>query len=66
MDCPKCGEKFSVTVGPLVHGEQVKRKRHCVSCKAEWPTVEITRKEHARLERAQAARLRFAQMLEGK
>ena len=66
MDCPECGQGFSVTVGPLVHGEQVKRKRHCVSCKTEWPTVEITRKEHGRLKRAQAARLQFAQMLEEK
>ncbi len=63
MDCPKCGERFSVTVGPIVHGEQVKRNRHCVKCKAEWATVEITRREHTRLRRAEAARLQFTQML---
>ena len=66
MDCPECGEKFSVTVGPIVHGEWVRRNRHCVKCKEEWPTVEITVKEHARLERAQAASRQVAQMLEGK
>ena len=64
MDCPECGQGYSVTVGPIVHGERVKRKRHCVACKCEWPTVEITAKEHARLRRAEAARRQVAQMLE--
>lgn len=66
MDCPECGEKFSVTVGPIAHGERVKRKRHCIACKSEWPTVEITRREHGRLKRAEATLLQFAQMSEGK
>ena len=64
MDCPECGEGYSMTVGPIVHGEHVKRKRYCAACKIDWHTVEIAAKEHARLKRAQAARRQFAQMLE--
>ena len=62
MDCPACGQGYSVTVGPMVHGERVKRKRHCVKCRAEWTTVEITSEGATKLERAEAARRQIAQM----
>jgi len=54
MDCPECGRDFSMTVGPVVHGQRVRRTRHCVFCRAEWQTVEITMAEHAEFERASA------------
>ncbi len=64
MNCPECGQGFSVTVGPMVHGERVRRKRHCVVCKEEWLTVEITVAEHARLEKVRAAQEQVARLWE--
>ena len=70
MDCPKCDQNFSIPVGPIEHGKQVRRTRHCVFCKAQWQTVEVTEAEYKRLKKeregAMAARLQFTQMLEGK
>ena len=49
MDCPECGQGFSIVTGNTVHGKRVQRPRTCVMCKAEWSTVEITVTEHASL-----------------
>ena len=51
MNCPECGQGFSIVAGNTVHGERVRRLRCCVSCKKEWATVEITLMEHKNLER---------------
>ena len=48
MDCPECKEPFSIITSTM-HGDRVHRKRHCVGCKQEWPTVEITRVEFREL-----------------
>lgn len=66
MDCPECGHGFSIVAGRIVHGKRVRRPRLCVVCRAEWQTVEITAAEHARLERAEAARRQVARLWEEK
>ena len=46
MDCPECGEGYSVTVGPIVHGEWVRRNRHCgtvVEVRASERTTNVNR-----------------------
>lgn len=63
MNCPECGQPFSIVAGNTVHGERVRRPRTCVVCKAEWWTVELPANEHRALElaaeksRRQVARL---------
>jgi len=54
MDCPECGQEFSIVTGNTVHGKRVRRPRACVVCQAEWNTVEITITEHATLVKCQA------------
>ena len=55
MDCPECGQQFSIVTGNTIHGKRVRRPRTCVVCRAEWSTVEITVTEHAQLEKMIAA-----------
>ena len=49
MDCPECGQGFSIVVGPVAHGRRVRRRRHCVACRHEWRTVETDVAECAEL-----------------
>ena len=65
MDCPECGQQFSIVTGNTIHGKRVRRPRTCVVCRAEWSTVEITVTEHASLIKAQAQSEEVRQQVAG-
>lgn len=66
MDCPECGQGFSIVAGNTAHGERVRRPRLCTVCKASWWTVELPANELRSLElAAEESRQQIAQMWRG-
>ena len=71
MDCPTCGQGFSIAVGAIHHGKQVGRTRHCPGCRAEWVTVEVTKTQHEEMVKAlvrdigHTCRAQFKAIVEG-
>jgi transcriptional regulator NrdR family protein len=52
MNCPNCGEAYSLVLSTRTRENRVDRRRMCPVCRHEWRTVELTEAELSRLTKA--------------